>query len=65
MYDSISLGVLNVICVLMFGFCYSVIDFEFCKVVELNDIFLVMFGFGNFVDIFLFLKYVFFDLGNI
>ena len=64
-HDSISLGVLNVICALTLGSRYSATDPEFRKVVELNDTFSATLGLGNLVDIFPSLKHVPFDSGNI
>lgn len=64
-HESISLGVLNVICALTLGSRYSASDPEFRTVVELNDTFAETLGLGNLVDIFPSLKHVPFDSENI
>lgn len=64
-HESISLGVLNVICALTLGSRYSASDPEFRIVVELNDTFAETLGLGNLVDIFPSLKYLPFDTENI
>ena len=64
-HDSISLGVLNVICALTLGSRYSASDPEFRTVVELNETFAATLGLGNLVDIFPSLKHVPFDSENI
>ena len=63
--QSISLGVVNVICALTFGSRYSASDPEFHTVVEINDTFGKTLGLGNLVDIFPSLKHVPFDSDNI
>lgn len=64
-HESISLGVLNVICALTLGSRYSASDPEFRTVVELNNTFAETLGLGNLVDIFPSLKHVPFDSENI
>lgn len=63
--QSISLGVVNVICALTFGSRYSANDPEFRTVVEFNNTFAETLGLGNLVDIFPSLKHVPFDSENI
>lgn len=63
--QSISVGVLNIICALTFGSRYSDCDPEFSTVVELNDTFAETLGLGNLVDIFPALKQLPFDSNNI
>ena len=64
-HESISLGVLNVICALTLGSRYSSTDPEFRTVVQVNDTFAETLGLGNLVDIFPALKHVPFDSENI
>lgn len=64
-HQSISLGVVNVICALTFGSRYSASDPEFRTVVEFNDTFAETLGLGNLVDIFPLLKHVPIDSDNI
>lgn len=64
-HESISLGVLNVICALTLGSRYTASDPEFRTVVELNDTFAETLGLGNLVDVFPSLKHVPFDSENI
>ena len=64
-HDTISLGIVNVICALTFHSRYSANDPEFRTIVELNNIFSTTLGLGNLVDIFPWLKHLPFESENI